>query len=490
MSLGVWDGVVLIPYLCAMGLLMLFGLHRYAQVYRFCRTFKGELPPAQTFEHLPLVTVQLPIYNERYVARRLIDAACRLRYPKDRLEIQVLDDSTDDTTAIIAAQVEHWSRRGQSISHVRRPTRVGYKAGALAFGMECAKGDFFLIFDADFIPPPDLLMRTIHHIAPADVGMVQLRWGHLNRDYSLLTRLQSIFLDGHFVIEHFVRHACGQFFNFNGTAGIWRKAAIVEAGGWSADTLTEDLDLSYRAQIAGWRFVYLPFVAAPAELPVEIDAFKNQQYRWARGSIQTARKILPRIWRADLPLGVKLEATFHLTSNLAYLLLLVPCVLILPAMIRLYAADRMEILLLYALFFAFATLAVWVFFAVSQRAIYANWKSRLVLFPLLVSLGIGMAINNAWAVLAGFTRRPGEFVRTPKYGRLLTGRRHARSGYRSRRSTTLVLELLFTTYIAVTLLYALKNGMFGAVPFLILFLFGFAYVGGLSAWQAIRGRTV
>jgi cellulose synthase/poly-beta-1,6-N-acetylglucosamine synthase-like glycosyltransferase len=481
------DYAILAPYLMAMVCLMVFGAHRYLLLYQFRRVSKGSLEPHVRFDSLPVVTVQLPLYNERYVARRLIDHVCALEYPVDKLEIQVLDDSDDDTRGIIAERVACWRARGLDIRHVRRPQRVGFKAGALAWGMERARGDFMMIFDADFLPPADVLRRSIHYLADPGVGMVQMRWGHINRDYSLLTRLQSIFLDGHFVIEHFVRYRLGRFFNFNGTAGIWRRRAILDAGGWSADTLTEDLDLSYRAQMAGWKFVYLPEVAAPAELPVDIGAFKNQQYRWARGSVQTARKILPRIWRCDLPWPVKVEATAHLTANFAYLFLLLPVTLALPAMIRMYHTERLEILGLYAAFFIFATLSVWVFFGVSQRALHKDWRRRLLLFPFLMSLGIGMALNNARAVLSGLVRHSGEFVRTPKFGDLLQGGRKRRAGYASRRSWTVWLETAYVFYFAWTIYYALTHEMFGALPYLLIFFFGFAYVATLTVWQAWRG---
>jgi cellulose synthase/poly-beta-1,6-N-acetylglucosamine synthase-like glycosyltransferase len=482
------DYLILMPYLAAMGFLIVFGLHRYSQLHHFRRHCGKPQETGPGFSRLPRVTVQLPIYNERYVAARLIDAACKLDYPVDRLEIQVLDDSSDDTRNIIAERVRHWQHQGLDVTQVWRADRTGFKAGALANGMQCAKGEFLLIFDADFIPPPQLLRQGLRPLSDATVGMVQMRWGHLNRDYSLLTRLQAIFLDGHFVIEHWVRYCTGRYFNFNGTAGIWRRQAILDAGGWSADTLTEDLDLSYRAQMAGWRFVYLPDVEAPAELPVEVGAFKNQQYRWARGSVQTARKILPRIWRSDATLTVKIEASLHLSANFAYLVLLVPCTLALPAMIRLYKADRLEILWLYGAIFLFATFSVWIFFGVSQKHIYKDWKKRIMLFPLLMSMGIGMAINNTRAVLEGLGRASGEFVRTPKYGKLLRKREYQTSTYRSRTSFTMYIELAYMSYFTFTIIYAATHKMYGALPFLLIFLTGFAYVGSLSAWQAWKGR--
>src|SRR6266700_7135944 len=309
-------------YLFLIVLLSFYGLHRYWILYLYFRYYKWAKPVASPPlpETIPMVTVQLPIYNERYVVERLVEAVCRMDYPRDRLEIQVLDDSTDDTSAILRARIAALCREGFLIEHLRRTNRTGYKAGALATGLARARGEFLAIFDADFVPPVDFLKKTLPHFHDPAIGMVQTRWGHLNENYSLLTWIQSIFLDGHFLIEHTARNRSGAFFNFNGTAGIWRREAITSSGGWQHDTLTEDLDLSYRAQMNGWRFMYLPEVVCPAELPVDINAFKTQQNRWTMGAIQTAKKMLPTIWRAPLSLKVKIEATFHLTACMGYLL--------------------------------------------------------------------------------------------------------------------------------------------------------------------------
>lgn len=295
---AMWRWPLTIAYLALLGMIALYGLHRYWLVYLYNR-HRGHLPrPARRYELLPRVTVQLPMFNEGAVAERIIDAACQLEYPADRIQIQVVDDSTDGSAALVQRRVEHWANRGIDIQYLHRTDRTGYKAGALADATPYARGDLIAIFDADFVPPPGFLKRTVHYFTDPKIGMVQTRWAHLNRDSSLLTRGQAIFLDGHFVIEHTARNRSGVWMNFNGTAGIWRKQAILSAGGWEHDTLTEDVDLSYRAQLAGWHFVFLPRVTCPAELPPEINAFKSQQHRWTKGSIQTALKLLPRLIRS------------------------------------------------------------------------------------------------------------------------------------------------------------------------------------------------
>ncbi len=322
---------VLSLYFGCLLVLSAYGAHRWYLLWLYRRHRRDDATPARRFDPLPRLTVQLPLYNEMYVAERLIDAVCALDYPRDRLEIQVLDDSTDETREIVSAKTAACAARGFDIVHLHRTDRAGFKAGALEAGLRVAKGDLIAIFDADFVPQPGFARELVHHFTDERVGMVQARWGHLNADYSPLTRVQSMLLDGHFVIEHTARNRSGRFFNFNGTAGIWRRRCIEDAGGWQHDTLTEDLDLSYRAQLEGWRFVFLPDHIAPAELPLEMGAFKSQQHRWAKGSIQTARKLLPRIYRSALPWYVKLEATVHLTANIGYVLMVLLALLIVPA---------------------------------------------------------------------------------------------------------------------------------------------------------------
>src|SRR5215212_551384 len=318
------ETLILVLYFFVLSILAIYGWHRYYLVYLYMKNRgRAQRPPAPPdLAPLPRVTIQLPIFNEMYVADRLIDAVCEMKYPSHLLEIQVLDDSTDETRDIAELAVRRHAAKGLDISYLHRVDRRGYKAGALEAGLQKASGEFIAIFDADFIPSADFLERTLPHFSDAKIGMVQARWGHINQDYSLLTKIQSILLDAHFVLEHGGRNRAGCFFNFNGTAGVWRREAIADAGGWQHDTLTEDLDLSYRAQLRGWRFVFLPHVVAPAEVPVEMNSFKSQQHRWAKGSIQTCMKLLPQILAADVPFGIKAEAAFHLTANFAYPLMI------------------------------------------------------------------------------------------------------------------------------------------------------------------------
>jgi cellulose synthase/poly-beta-1,6-N-acetylglucosamine synthase-like glycosyltransferase len=469
-------------YLTLIVLLSFYGIHRYWILYLYFRYYKWAKPAVvmPLPEPLPMVTVQLPVYNERYVVERLIDAVCRLDYPKDRLEIQVLDDSTDDTCQIVKTHLQELKRQGFFIEHIRRADRTGYKAGALAEGLLRARGEFLAIFDADFVPPVEFLKKTLPCFQSSDVGMVQTRWGHLNENYSLLTWVQSIFLDGHFLIEHTARNRSGAFFNFNGTAGIWRREAIETSGGWQHDTLTEDLDLSYRAQMKGWRFVYLPEVVCPAELPVDINAFKTQQNRWTMGAIQTAKKMLPTIWRSPLPLHVKIEATFHLTACMGYLLaaalsILLPLSLYFRAYNHWPLTGYLEGIALIA-----TTISLFIFYAICQKELHLDWKLRLRNLPLMMSMGVGICLSNAKAVLQGLTRRQFEFRRTPKYSVVKTDKSWKMKSYRSRNPLAAFVEVAFAVYFlgAVIAAYELKQWV--SLPFMVLFGFGFAYVAFLT----------
>jgi len=465
-------------YLGTLALLGFYGLHRISMVWRF-RWGAGGADPATPTE-LPVVTVQLPLYNERTVAARLIRAVGRLDYPRERLEIQVLDDSTDETRAIVDREVEALCARGLDAVVLRRPERVGFKAGALDHGMGRAKGELLCVFDADFLPEPGFLADLVSRFDEPDVGMVQARWEHVNRDASLLTRAQSTLLDGHFVIEHKVRADGGLFFNFNGTAGIWRRAAIESAGGWQHDTLTEDLDLSYRAQLAGWRFVYAPLVAAPAEVPPDISSFKSQQHRWAKGSVQVARKLGWRILRADVPWRVKLEAVAHLTGNTGY-----PLVLLLAVLLPLSISDHARFAGWWHVgMFLLCTASVILFYERSQRALGRPGIARLRDVPAAMSLGIGMCVSQTRAVLEGLFRRTGEFVRTPKAGEAPLERR-----YRALFRGLPGVELLFAGWFAWGLLEAVQRGMWGSLPFLLLFFSGFVWVGALSLFDWVRARA-
>jgi cellulose synthase/poly-beta-1,6-N-acetylglucosamine synthase-like glycosyltransferase len=478
---------VIVAYGLVLLVLSVYGSHRYFMAYLYYR-HKYNLPtPKGRFATPPRVTVQLPVYNEMNVVERLIGSVAALEYPRELLQIQVLDDSTDETTLIARRCVEHWRARGLDIAYVHRTNRAGFKAGALEHGLRTATGEFVAVFDADFVPSPDFLVRTVSFFTDPDVGMVQVRWEHLNRQASALTQVQSILLDGHFVIEHTARNRSGRFFNFNGTAGIWRRETIADAGGWQHDTLTEDLDLSYRAQLEGWKFVFLPEVAAPAEIPAEMSAFKAQQHRWAKGSIQTAMKLLPRIFRADLPREVKKEAFFHLTANVGYLLM-IPLAILMPlAVVVRVSHGWIEVLLLDLPFFAAATMSVCVFYVASQREIRATPWQRVKYLPFLMALGIGMAVNQSRAVLEALVGHQTGFTRTPKAGGA------AREGagapvrrYRVAVSLQPVLELALAGYFTLAVIWVVDRGVWYSLPFLLLFQAGFLYVGLKSAVEGLR----
>ncbi|MGH9256987.1 MAG: cellulose synthase family protein [Vicinamibacterales bacterium] len=484
------ETLTLAAYFFVLVILAVYGWHRYYLVYLYMKNKDRHPVPDASFETLPVVTVQLPIYNEMYVADRLIDAVCRLDYPRDLLEIQVLDDSTDETTSIAERAVRRQAMAGVHITFLHRTNRRGFKAGALDAGLKVARGDYIAIFDADFLPSPDFLRRTIHFFTDSQVAMVQARWGHINEDYSLLTKIQAILLDGHFVLEHGGRNRAGLFFNFNGTAGIWRRTAIGDAGGWQHDTLTEDLDLSYRAQLRGWRFVFLHDLVAPAEVPVEMNAFKSQQHRWAKGSIQTCRKVLPGILRSSLPLGVKAEAFFHLTANFNYLLMCVLSVLMAPSMVIRYNMGWYEMLLIDVPLFFAATASVANFYMVCQRELHRDWTTRLKYLPFLMSIGIGLTVNNTRAVLEALFRKETEFARTPKYRIEAQADEWIGKKYHQIVIAQPMVELALGLYFTATVFYALANGIYGTVPFLVLFQIGFLYTGLLSIVQQFASSDV
>ncbi len=480
-----FDIALLIPYFIVLILLAAYGAHRYVLVYLYYKHRKNRTTErASRFEELPRVTVQLPIFNEQFVIERLLDAISQLDYPLDKLDVQVLDDSTDETIAVASGLVEHYAALGFPITYHHRTNREGFKAGALANGLKTAKGEFVAIFDADFTPPPDFLLKTIHHLHDPKIGMVQTRWTHINRNYSFLTEVEAILLDGHFVLEHSGRALSGVFFNFNGTAGVWRRTAIDEAGGWQHDTLTEDTDLSYRAQLKGWKFIYLQDVECPAELPVEMTAFKTQQARWAKGLIQTGKKVLPRVMKSDQPFHVKLEAWFHLTANLSYPLMCVLSVLLLPAMIIRFYQGWFQMLYIDIPLFLASTFSISSFYLVSQKELFPrSWLRTFIYLPFLMALGIGLTVTNTRAVLEALVGKKTAFARTPKY-RVESKKDKVRAkNYRKRLGWVPWLELLIGTYFALTVYYAIDNENFLTVPFLVLFVVGYWYTGLMSLLQ-------
>jgi cellulose synthase/poly-beta-1,6-N-acetylglucosamine synthase-like glycosyltransferase len=480
-----FDIGLLIPYFVVLILLASYGVHRYILVYLYYKhRDKRTTEPAVYFEDLPRVTVQLPMFNEQYVADRLIDCICRLKYPKDKLDIQVLDDSTDETVEVVRNLVERYAALGHPISYHHRTNREGFKAGALQEGMKSAKGEFIAIFDADFTPPEDFLLKTIHHFTDPKIGMVQTRWTHINRNYSFLTEVEAILLDGHFVLEHSGRAQSGVFFNFNGTAGMWRAKAIEDAGGWQHDTLTEDTDLSYRAQLRGWKFIYLQDVECPAELPVEMTAFKTQQARWAKGLIQTGKKILPRVLKSDVPLHTKIEAWYHLTANLSYPLMIVLSVLLLPAMIIRFYQGWFQMLYIDLPLFMASTFSISSFYLVSQRELFPKtWPRALLYLPFLMALGIGLTITNTKAVLEALIGKKSAFARTPKYRVENKKDKVGAKKYRRRLGWIPWAELVIGAYFAMTVYYALDNENYITVPFLLLFVIGYWYTGIMSLLQ-------
>ena len=489
-QIGLAGGAILALYFAVLCILAIFGIHRlYLVCLYLANRHRYPRWNADATYRWPTVTVQLPIFNEYYVIDRLLDAVAELDYPRELLQVQVLDDSTDETAARARRRVAGLAATGLDIVHVRRSVRTGFKAGALAEGLSCARGEFVCIFDADFVPPGDFLRRVLPYFADPNIGMVQARWEHLNRGFSLLTRIQAMLLDAHFAIEQAARSWSGRCFNFNGTAGIWRRQAIEQAGGWHHDTLTEDMDISYRAQLQGWRFLYVDVPAAPAELPVSIGGFKQQQHRWTKGAVQTANKLLGTIWRSTMPRSVKLEATFHLTANLAYPLMVGLSLLMFPAALVRQPLESPGLLALDMPLLLCATGSVCAFYLVAQRAVGRPWAGALLRLPALMALGIGISLNNTVAVIEGLQAGTGEFVRTPKYGVIRPRHRWRHKRYRDQTDWLPWLEIAFGLYLTAATGLALFLGLWEALPFLLVFQAGYLAVGGLSLWQRPPRRS-
>ncbi len=487
------DNVYLGLYFSVIGVLSLLGLHRYLMVYLYYR-HKQDVPvPVRTYAdgELPTVTLQLPVFNEMYVVERLLDAVCALDYPKHRLQIQVLDDSTDETVATARAKVAECRARGFDIEHIHRQDRTGYKAGALDAALSRATGELIAILDADFVPDPDFLRSTVHFFSDPKIAVVQARWGHLNRESSLLTELQSIFLDGHLVLEQTARNRSGRFINFNGTGGLWRTSAIADAGGWHHDTLTEDTDLSFRAQLKGWKCVFLKDVIVPAELPPDMLAFKSQQHRWTKGLVQVARKLLGTIWRSDAPFKCKLEATVHLGMGVSYPLMIVLVLLLSPVVQMRFDIGWFEMLFVDLPLFCAASVSIFLFYFVSQREAYARVLPRVKYLPMLIALGVGMVVNNTRAFFEGLFGVTSEFVRTPKYNSVgKASGEWRRKRYKAARNALVALvEIGLGVYCTVPLAAAITSGRWMVIPFVSLFVFGFFYVGFYSMpWGALLRR--
>jgi cellulose synthase/poly-beta-1,6-N-acetylglucosamine synthase-like glycosyltransferase len=492
-QLDTFDWVILIGYFSILGTLAIYGAYRIKQVVDFWR-YRNFVPrPSARFSEaeLPHITVQLPLFNELYVVDRLLKAVTAIDYPREKLEIQVLDDSTDETVRVAEAVVAKYAEQGFDIHYIHRADRTGFKAGALENGNKSAKGELLAIFDADFVPKPDCLRKLVDFFTDPMVGCAQMRWSHINGDYNLLTRLQTIMLDGHFVVEQTTRNRTGGFFNFNGTAGIWRRQAIEMSGGWQHDTLTEDTDLSFRAQLMGWKFVYLLDEEAPAEIPVEINAFKAQQRRWAKGVMQVGLKLYPRIVLAPLPFRVKLEMFFRLTGNISYPLMIVASFLQFPLLLVRYNQPLYHLMVFDLPLLFFSSISVVLFYGSAVWYLDEKRAPRLLHLPLVMGLGIGLAFSNARAVLEALLGVKSDFVRTPKYRvEETTDATWKRKKYKRKRGLLPLLELSFAIYFLLAITYSARLHMWGTIPFLLLFFFGFGYMGVMSILQTASGKRL
>ncbi|MBS1518795.1 MAG: glycosyltransferase family 2 protein [Bacteroidetes bacterium] len=489
------ESLVLAAYIISLSILFFFGAHGFNMVYYYFKTFNKRTVDLEESEfHLdeyPVVTIQIPLYNEQYVITRLIDSVLRMDYPKDKLEVQILDDSTDETTQIIKDHIVKYEEQGYDIKHIHRTNREGFKAGALKVGLETARGEFVAIFDADFIPRKKFLKRTIPYFYKEEkLGLVQTRWEHLNREYSLMTKTQAIALDGHFVIEQAVRNRAGFFINFNGTGGVWRKECIFDAGNWEADTLTEDLDLSYRAQMKGWKFRYLVNFTSPAELPSDIGALKSQQFRWTKGAIETAKKVYPKVLRSDMSFKLKVQSFIHLYSNLAYPFILMAALLNLPVMLIKLSGEYDTVFKFMSLFI-FAFISSFIFYLYSQKDVYPDWQKRIIYFPVFLAGSMGFSVNNTKAVLEGLLDKKSEFVRTPKYQ--IMNKKDSWEGKKyvnKKLSFTTYLEALLAVYCFGGVVIAIATAQVAAIPFQMMFCGGFSMISFLSIRQVIVSNRV
>ncbi|OGU60827.1 MAG: glycosyl transferase family 2 [Ignavibacteria bacterium GWF2_33_9] len=474
-------------YFLSMLVLFGFGMHGVVLLFYYRKYNKSDSPKQQMPENMPVVTIQLPMFNEMEVAERLVHSACRISYPKDKLEIQVLDDSIDETPQLLKPIVAEYQNKGFNIKYIHRTNREGYKAGALKEGLEVAEGEYVAIFDADFLPDADFLQNTVPQFNNPKVGMVQTRWEHLNEEYSYLTKAQALALDGHFALEQQVRFKSGFFINFNGTAGIWRKECIYDAGNWQPDTLTEDLDLSYRAQLKGWKFIYLNEVTSPAELPADINALKTQQFRWTKGAVETAKKLLPAVIKSDFSWRVKLEGIIHLTSNIVFPFIVIVALLNVPIVIIKNLTNAYDLYYSMMSIFVLASISTFLFYTFAQRTIHMDWRKRLLFFPLFLAGSMGFAVNNTKAVLEALIGKKTGFVRTPKAG--IIGKdpvQKVKSAKRSKINKTVIFELGLAAYFLVGLIISAYYLEIAAIPFQLMFLLGFGSVGYLSLKQALQ----
>jgi len=487
-----FDEIVLLTYIFTMLIILIFASHGIIMLF-YHRKYIENIPKSNSeFNYDKKVTIQLPLFNEKYVAERLIDTVCEIDYPKELLEIQVLDDSTDDTKILVDNLVKKKRVEGFDIKQIHRSNRKGYKAGALKEGLKEAKGELIAIFDADFVPNPDFLKNTLKYFIDPKIGMVQTRWEHLNENYSILTRIQALALNGHFVMEQPIRNRAGFFINFNGTGGVWRRECIEDAGNWHDDTITEDLDLSYRAQLNGWKFVYLRDITTPAELPAEMNALKAQQFRWTKGAIETAKKLLPKVWKSKIPLRVKLQSTFHLTNNIVFPFILIVGILNVPLIFIKNSGP-------YAIFFNFMSIFVvafissFLFYLFAQKDVYTDWRKKIALFPIFMAGSMGFAVNNSRAVFEGLLDRKSEFVRTPKFkivtksDAILSNSSYLKS---YRLNSTILVEIILAAYCSIGVFASIYFMEIAALPFQLMFFLGFSSVAALSLKHAVVKRRV
>lgn len=473
------EWVVVSTYAGALFFIFLFSLGQLHLTWYYLRSKKLTKDKLPKMDSYPRVTVQLPIFNEKYVIERLIDSVVGLDYPKDRLEIQVLDDSTDETVELTAKKVAHYQNLGFDIKQVRRPDRTGFKAGALKYGMESAKGELLAVFDADFLPQPDFLKKTVPHFSEKNIGVVQTRWGHVNQDYSVLTKMQAFGLDAHFTIEQTGRNHAGSFINFNGTAGVWRKSCIDDAGGWSADTLTEDLDLSYRAQLKGWKFKFLEDVVAPAELPVIMPAIKSQQYRWNKGAAETARKNLGKVLTSGIGLTHKIHAVLHLFNSSVFLMLLTAAVLSIPMIFIKDSHPELEIFFNLGSIFLIGFFSIAFFYWTSSKSIRGKVSAKYFFknFPMFLTFSMGLSLHNAIAVSEGLFGYKTPFIRTPKFNVFKKGDQWQSNEYlKIKLSLATVLEGLLSVYFIFGIVSGFMIEDYGLMFFHVMLAIGFGAI--------------
>lgn len=482
--------IILVIYTIALTYIMVFCLMQFHLLYHYKKNNGGRTdvePEEVQAENYPHVTVQLPLYNELYVAARLIDNIVLLDYPKDKLEIQVLDDSTDETVAIVADKVSFYKKLGFDISHIRREIRTGFKAGALQEGLLQAKGEFMAIFDADFLPYKHFLKSTISNFKDSNIGVVQTRWEHINQDYSLLTKLQAFQLNVHFTVEQTGRQGGNYMLQFNGTAGVWRKETVLDAGGWNDDTLTEDLDLSYRAQLKGWKIRYLEGVGSPAELPAEMNSLKAQQYRWMKGGAETAKKILPNVWQSNLSVSQKFHATMHLLASGIFVFVFVVGVFSVPMLFAMEVLSFNENI--FAVFLTSLISIAFVYYVGNQRVFLKKGDTAsfflkfIFIFPLFLALSMGLSLHNSIAVLQGYFGKKTPFIRTPKFNIRTIGDTLKKKNYLPTKiPLTTFFEGLLSLYFLVGMIYGIQTGNTYFILFHFMLVIGF----GAICYYSIR----